>query len=174
MDAQMRAEQALVRAEQAEVDALLANLQVATERAQQLHVVLVAVDATITDLSVTHVPPTVPATAANTVMPLPLAASGPVGAVIPYDPAIPVPGPLAAPTVVNQRNATDAAFKAAEAERKKRERLEAKKRTRVAAGLPAVAVKTAEQLRRKDRNDRHRQKQKMAKTAQRMDADSDE
>ena len=54
VDAQMPTEQALVRAEQAEVDALLANMQVATERAQQLHVVLAAVDATITDLSVTQ------------------------------------------------------------------------------------------------------------------------
>ena len=54
MDAQIPTEQALVRAEQAEVDALLANMQVATERAQQLHVVLAAVDATITDLSVTQ------------------------------------------------------------------------------------------------------------------------
>ena len=54
VDAQMRTEQVLARAEQAEVDALLANLQVATERVQLLHVVLVAVDATITDLSVTQ------------------------------------------------------------------------------------------------------------------------
>ena len=73
--------------------------------------------ANLTPYPAEPVPPTVPATAANTVMPLPLAASGPVGAVMPYDPAIPEPGPLAAPTVVNQTNATKEAKRAAACER---------------------------------------------------------
>jgi len=114
-------------------------------------------------------------------MPLPLAASGPVGAVMPYDPTIPEPGPLAAPTVVNRKKANDAAWKAAEAERKRLARLDKKKRTREAAGLPAVeppVVLTAQQLKskhiRKERNGRSRQKLKNTQAAHDLDVDSDE
>ena len=133
--------------------------------------------ANLTPYPAEHVPPIVPATAANTVMPLPLAASGPVGAVIPYDPAIPEPGPLAAPTVVNRKKANDAAWKAAEAERRRLARLDKKKRAREAAGLPAVeppVVLTAQQLLRKERNRRCRQKLKNTQAAHDLDVDSDE
>ena len=137
--------------------------------------------ANLTPYPAEPVPPTVPATAANTVMPLPLAASGPVGAVMPYDPTIPEPAPLAAPTLVNRKKANDAAWKAAEAERKRLARLDKKKRAREAAGLPAVeppVVLTAQQLKsknlRKERNRRGRQKLKNTQAAHHLDVDSDE
>ena len=136
--------------------------------------------ANLTPYPAEPVPPTVPATAACTVMPLPLAASGPVGAVMPYDPTIPEPAPLAAPTLVNRKKANDAAWKAAEAERKRLARLDKKKRAREAAGLPAVeppVVLTAQQLKskhlRKERNGR-RQKLKNTQAAHDLDVDSDE
>ena len=106
-------------------------------------------------------------------MPLPLAASGPVGAVMPYDPTIPEPAPLAAPTLVNRKKANDAAWKAAEAERKRLARLDKKKRAREAAGLPPIEPLTAQQLLRKERNGR-RQKLKNTQAAHDLDVDSDE
>ena len=129
--------------------------------------------ANLTPYPTERVPPTVPATAANTVMPLPLAASGPVGAVMPYDPAIPEPGPLAAPTVVNQTNATKEAKRAAACERQRQCRMAKKKRECEAAGalIAPVADQTQAEIQRKAnraaRNKRYKQKQKDAQAAQR-------
>ena len=129
--------------------------------------------ANLTPYPAEPVPPTVPATAANTVMPLPLAASGPVGAVMPYDPAIPEPGPLAAPTVVNQTNATKEAKRAAACERQRQCRMTKKKRECEAAGalIAPVADQTQAEIQRKAnraaRNKRYKQKQKDAQAAQR-------
>jgi len=106
-------------------------------------------------------------------MPLPLAASGPVGAVMPYDPAIPEPGPLAAPTVVNQTNATKEAKRAAACERQRQCRMTKKKRECEAARalIAPVADLTPAEIQKKAnraaRNKRFKQKQKDAEAAQR-------
>ena len=127
------------------------------------------------------VPPTIPATAENTVMPLPLAARGPVDAVMRYSPAIPAPGPLAAPTVVNQTNETEEAKRAAACERQRQCRMARKRQCEAteAAGLPPVADLTPADLykkaNRKLRNKKHKQKLKDAKltAAQHGHIDSD-
>ena len=70
-------------------------------------------------------------------MPLPLAAGGSAGEVMPYDPAPPAHRPLAAPTVVNQTNETKEAEKAAACERQRQCRMARKRQCEAteAAGL---------------------------------------
>ena len=121
--------------------------------------------ANLTPYPTERVPPTIPATAENTVMPLPLAARGPVDAVMRYSPAIPAPGPLAAPTVVNQTNETEEAKRAAACERQRRSRMARKRQATEAAGLPPVADLTPAEVQKKANRKRTNTKYYHAKLA---------